>query len=260
MSGFQSTINYNQPLGVVGEIAFGGPQRAAPYNLVSTPNLNVIGNAFTVTNGGDPSPVAGAPNAGQATVGGAAGAIFAGILISPKEYASFGGATGPLSPTITLPDNSIGYLCTMGYVNVALDTANNNVGNKVYFDNTTGELGSFPAAAAFTGALAAGGAGVEDTLTVTLITAGSLGIGSVISGAGVLPGTYITALGSGTGGNGTYKVNTVNLQTVAAELMTATSRAPSGKTEVPNCTVARYDSSAAAGSVGACNAVIQLTN
>lgn len=257
MTGFQSTVNFNQPLGVTGEFARSGPQRALPYNLVSTPNLNTIGNAFTITNGGDPDPSAGAPNAGQATVGGTG--FFAGILVSPKEYASFGGSTGPLSPTLVLADNTLGYLATMGFIEVSLTTTNNNVGNKIYFDNTTGALGSYPTAAAFTGALAAGGAGVEDTLTVTLLTAGSLGVGSVITGAGVLPGTYITALGTGTGGNGTYKVNTVNLQTVSAELMTATSRAPSGKTEIPTGVVYEYDSSAAPTTAGNCNAIIQLT-
>lgn len=261
MTGFQSTINYNQALGVTGEIARSGPQRALPYNLVSTPNANVIGNAFSVTNGGDPSPSANAPNAGQAAVGLSSGSIFAGILISPKEYASFGGSGGPLTPTLTLADNTIGYLMTMGFIAVSLTTANNNVGNAVYADPTTGALGSYAPAAAFTGAIAPGGsAGVQDTLTVTLTTAGSLGVGSVIAGAGVLPGTVITALGSGTGGNGTYKLSTVNLQTVAAELMTATSRAPSGKTDVPRCTVYEYDDSAAPTVTGYCNAIIQLTN
>lgn len=260
MSDFQQAINYNQALGVVGEIAFSGPQRAEPFNLVSTPQANVIGNAFYVTNGGDPDPAAGAPNAGTAHVGNAGTEIFAGILISPKEYASFGGSAGPLSPSITLADNKIGYLLTMGTIFASLTTAGNLVGNKVYSDNTTGALGSYAPNAAFTGVLAAGGAGVEDQLTVSGITTGVLGIGSVISGVGVLPGTYITARISGTGGNGTYRVNTVNLQAVSAVAMTANSAAPANKTDVPHCTVVRYDSSAAAAAAGSCNAVIQLTN
>lgn len=258
MTDFQSVINYNQALGVVGEVAFSGPQRAVPYNLVSTPNANVIGNAFTVTNGGIPDSDTAAPNAGTATVGGTG--VFAGILMSPKEYASFGGSAGPLSATITLADNKIGYLMTMGYLFASLGTPNNNVGNKVYYDNTSGALGSYAPNAAFTGALAAGGAGVEDQLTVTLLTAGVLGIGSMITGTGVLPGTYITARISGTGGNGTYRVNTVNLQTVAAVAMTGISAAPANKTDVPRCVVSNYDSSATAASAGSCNAVIQLTN
>lgn len=58
------------------------------------------------------------------------------------------------------------------------------------------------------------------TLTVTA-TAGVLTIGTPITGAGVTAGTYITALGTGTGGTGTYVLN--QSMTVASETMTATS-------------------------------------
>ena len=45
------------------------------------------------------------------------------------------------------------------------------------------------------------------TLTVTALTAGGLQVGSVIEGTGIAVGTTITALGTGTGGIGTYTVN-----------------------------------------------------
>jgi len=45
------------------------------------------------------------------------------------------------------------------------------------------------------------------TLTVTAVTSGNIGIGSVLSGSGVTSGTTITALGSGTGLTGTYTVS-----------------------------------------------------
>lgn len=45
------------------------------------------------------------------------------------------------------------------------------------------------------------------TLTITSVTAGSLQVGSVLEGTGILPGTTITELGTGTGGIGTYTVN-----------------------------------------------------
>lgn len=45
------------------------------------------------------------------------------------------------------------------------------------------------------------------TLTVTAVTSGNIGIGSVLSGSGVTSGTTITALGSGTGSTGTYTVS-----------------------------------------------------
>ena len=53
----------------------------------------------------------------------------------------------------------------------------------------------------FTGAISG------TTLTVTNSVVGILQVGSVVSGTGVAVGTIITALGTGTGGTGTYTVN-----------------------------------------------------
>jgi hypothetical protein len=58
------------------------------------------------------------------------------------------------------------------------------------------------------------------TLTVTAVTSGNIGIGSVISGTGITVGTTITALGSGTGSTGTYTVSVS--QTVASTTITGT--------------------------------------
>ena len=59
------------------------------------------------------------------------------------------------------------------------------------------------------------------TLNVTALSVGSLQIGSVITGTGVAVGTIITALGTGTGGTGTYTVNISQL--VVSTAMTADS-------------------------------------
>jgi hypothetical protein len=45
------------------------------------------------------------------------------------------------------------------------------------------------------------------TLTITVATTGTLAVGSIIEGTGVTVGTSITALGTGTGGVGTYTVS-----------------------------------------------------
>ena len=58
------------------------------------------------------------------------------------------------------------------------------------------------------------------TLTVTAVTSGNIGIGSVISGTGITGGTTITGLISGTGGVGTYTVSAS--QTVASTTITGT--------------------------------------
>lgn len=61
------------------------------------------------------------------------------------------------------------------------------------------------------------------TMTVTAMTSGTIAVGQTISDANnsglITTGTTITALGSGSGGTGTYTVS--NSQTVASELMIA---------------------------------------
>jgi len=70
---------------------------------------------------------------------------------------------------------------------------------------------SNPANAVFTGFISG------TTLTVTLLKSGSLAVGQSLFGVGVLNETVITALGTGTGGLGTYTIN--NTQTVSSEQM-----------------------------------------
>lgn len=58
------------------------------------------------------------------------------------------------------------------------------------------------------------------TLTVSAVTNGMLAVGQVISGIGITAGTYITALGTGSGGTGTYTVSvsqTVSSTTISAD-------------------------------------------
>lgn len=70
---------------------------------------------------------------------------------------------------------------------------------------------SNPSAALFTGSISG------TTLTVTAITQGTIAINQALFGANVTNETVITALGTGTGGVGTYTIN--QTQTVASTLM-----------------------------------------
>ena len=70
---------------------------------------------------------------------------------------------------------------------------------------------SSPSAAVFTGSISG------TTLTVTAVTNGTIAINQALFGVGVTQETVITALGTGTGGIGTYTLN--QSQTVASELM-----------------------------------------
>lgn len=216
---FQSGVNIYNTIGIVGELAFEGPMRAEQFNLFSSGVAQLIGNAFTVSSGGNPNPSGAAPNAQTAQVGGTG--PFAGILISPKEYPSLGGSGGPLTPTNQLPDYALGSLLTMGYIFVNLPGPA-NVGDLVTYDPLTGNLNSVPPVTKFTGSIAAGGsAGVADVLTVSAVTAGSLAVGQIINGVGVEPATIIS-LGTGVGFTGTYNLSTINQQTVSSVAMTTT--------------------------------------
>lgn len=62
--------------------------------------------------------------------------------------------------------------------------------------------------------------GAYGTMTVSAVTSGTLAIGDVLSGSSVTAGTFITALGTGTGGTGTYIVSPSG--TTASTTVTAT--------------------------------------
>jgi hypothetical protein len=70
---------------------------------------------------------------------------------------------------------------------------------------------SNPSSAVFTGSTSG------TTLTVSAITNGTIAVGQVLFGVGVTQETIITALGTGTGGAGTYTINIS--QTIASEQM-----------------------------------------
>jgi len=230
---FQSTVRAVLADGIAGEIAFEGPLRAASY-IIRTPSAanNVIGRAMTLV------------SEGVASVGGTG--KFVGILANPKSYASGGtSAGGPLAPTMTLPNEGQVEAVDMGIMFTNL-TAAANIGDKLVYDNTTGEITPLVGNVIVTGAIA------TTTLTVSAVTQGVLAVGQRITGANVAPDTYITALGTGTGGTGTYTVNVS--QTAASATITAEAFAPSGKTLVPNAVVSHRTVG------GAGLAIITLTN
>ena len=58
------------------------------------------------------------------------------------------------------------------------------------------------------GTISNGSGGAGTILTVTSVTGGVVRIGQTVTGTGVTAGTIITSFGTGTGGTGTYNVNT----------------------------------------------------
>jgi hypothetical protein len=74
---------------------------------------------------------------------------------------------------------------------------------------------SNPSSAIFTGSISG------TTLTVTSVLSGTIAVGQAIFGASIAQNTVITALGTGTGGTGTYTVS--DSQTVASTAINSTS-------------------------------------
>jgi hypothetical protein len=77
--------------------------------------------------------------------------------------------------------------------------------------------------ATFTATIDNGSGGAGTTLTVTDMSSGLIGVGTVVKGPGIIAGTVITACLTGTGTTGTYTVNQSQLRTSVAMTGNATS-------------------------------------
>lgn len=136
--------------------------------------------------------------------------VYSGTIVVGMEL--FSSSTGGLiaSP----PQRIINFLTGTGGVGTYQMTGGGSEGANDYIGRYNGTWG-VPSAASFTASRS------STTLTVTSVESGSLGIGQLITGEGVADGTRITALGTGTGGTGTYTVGSSG--TLTARSMTATS-------------------------------------
>jgi hypothetical protein len=115
------------------------------------------------------------------------------------------------SGTIAIGQSLYGIGITAETVITALGSGSGGVGT--YTINlsqtvTSSALNSTAVGARFTATIAG------TTLTVSAVAAGTLYLGQTVQGAGVTAGSVITALGTGTGGTGTYTLSTAS--TVAA--------------------------------------------
>lgn len=218
---FQKTIRYDQTFGVPGELAKDGPSRVRPGLLQSDdPLKNIVGATFyTQPSGGGPVRAGGT-------------GVPAGFLCNPKAYPGYGTlAGGPLAPTLILPNNLNGELLQMGYMIALVTNALVLLNDEVFYDSVSGALTTQAGSVAFT---------ASQTTTVVTVTGtpvgGKIGVGSIINTTtGVYVGRVVS-LGTGTGGAGTYNVETS--ATVASTTMTATSAAPNATAiKIPNCVV-----------------------
>lgn len=94
-------------------------------------------------------------------------------------------------------------------------------GQKVYANALTGALTAADHGNAIAGPITSASI-TASVLDVATITGTPLAVGQIITGTGVPPGTYITSLGTGTGGTGTYNLANVDgtaIANVTAEAM-----------------------------------------
>lgn len=97
-----------------------------------------------------------------------------------------------------------------------------SIGQKVYADAQTGLVtaaatGTGTQSIGFTASIAVN----TGVMTVTGAGTGNIAVGMTVVGAGVPPGTFVTALGTGTGGTGTYQTNLINQAAVTSQVMDA---------------------------------------
>lgn len=238
---FQTAMNFFKSPGIPGDLAFMGPDPRVQTRIINSSGTpNVFGYVYTESADGD------TVTSNTVTVGGTG--LFAGVLVQPKAAHTFGTvAGGGLAPTLTLPDKASGEMLSLGSYFAVLPTGW-KVGDVVSYTAATGAIAdTFAAQAIFTAAQA------TTVLTVSAITSGNIGIGTVVrSATGARIGEVI-ALGTGTGGTGTYTLDTS--ATVASSAMNGNSAASAAGTKlVPNTKVDYYP--AASGTIG----VVTLTN
>ena len=157
-----------------------------------------------------------------------------GLALDPTSFGEFDLATGVWNPKayageygrngFYLPFNDNSTVANLGrnrqaltadpYFPVTTLLLNGNgvtgANNSAFVDSSTGQT------AVFTGSVAAS----SNTLTVSAVTSGTISVGMTLSGTGVTAGTKIIGLGTGTGGTGTYILDTI--QTVSSTTITGT--------------------------------------
>jgi hypothetical protein len=139
--------------------------------------------------------------------------------ISSPSAAVFTGSTSGTTLTVTaITNGTIAINQALFGVNIAQETVITALGTGTggvgtYTINVSQTVPSEQMNSATVGAVVTGSIS-GTTLTVSAVTSGTLFVGQTIQGSGVTVQTIITALGTGTGGAGTYTVN--NSQTVSS--------------------------------------------
>lgn len=210
--GFQTFVNQQPPPGVVGDYAGTNPRatiQSPPGGFVSSPIVrDVVSNVLV-----------GRFAWGNYNTGRAANYYTDGSSLQPGFVHRENQAI--LVDFLEASELSVqaGFMVTLMQRGDfwASFAAAASVGQKVYANAMTGAVsagatGAGTQSLGFTASIAV----TTGVMTVTVAGTGNLTAGMVITGTGVPVGTFITSLGSGTGGTGTYNTNLIGQAAVAA--------------------------------------------
>ncbi len=205
---FQTSVNYQPSPGIAGAFCSANPRAnvvGGAGAFVAGPNGCNVG-VFAWTDSATDSM---ASNSGQGLPRGfVANEMQAMISTWMGEYSMQIPAGRPLT------------LFNQGDFWMASPLTAGAVGNKIFASFIDGSVRVGPSGSVFEDAsFSATIAGT--TLTVASMTSGTIEVGQLISGAGVPANTYVTALGTGTGGAGTYTISeTATVSTAEAMIGT----------------------------------------
>ncbi len=178
--------------GSLNVIVDGYPFNAASVNLAaSTSFSSAAGIIQTQLNAADPS---------EASFTGSIGASFTGVISTTTLTISAIAA----NERVNIGDTVVGSGVTAGTKITAF--VGGTGGNGTYTVNISQTVGSESMTT------------TSNVLDATTVASGTLAVGQTVTGSGVAAGSVITALGTGTGGTGTYTLSGAP-QTVASEAM-----------------------------------------
>ena len=203
MSGFQSSINQYLPIAVAGDFASANPRAnilAGEGALVAGSSGATVGKFAWVSNGLVSNSGTGSPQ----------GFIHREQQALITVYLAEASNVVPQGFAVILHNAGDFYAKTL---------TNATYGQNVYADHNTGDVAVGSAApATFTGTASF----ATNVMTVTAASSGTLKVGDYVTSAGVTAGTKVTALGTGTGGTGTYTLST-SPGTISAQAVTTSS-------------------------------------
>ena len=185
------------------------------YALTSTYTTTMVGQLNTstgivgITDNGVNVYIVDGQNRYTWRISSPAAAVFTGVISGTTLT-----VTAITNGTIAINQSLFGVGVTQATVITTLGTGTGGVGT--YTVNQSQTVASTQMNSATVGAVVTGAIS-GTTLTVSAVTSGTLTVGQTIQGSTVTAQTIITALGTGTGGAGTYTVN--NSQTVTSRTL-----------------------------------------